>query len=509
MSPSVYSTTANWADAHARSTGRPIPLRFAGVLVVSLLLLTINLGTSPPVWFDEGHKMNAGRTLAETGVYGTYTVNGYRLFDPQISCGPADVVPMALSFRLFGLGVTQARAVFVAYTLLAVVALYSLAALMFGARAGAFAVLIAVLAPSIGGVSLVAIGRQVLGETAALALVLCGVLLWFSRWESLTPPRAIAAGLLLGVGLLSKNQVVFALLPALAIVVLAREWAMPRRLLSSGLPIVVMLGVVLGWSLLGSVVTDPVTRGENSELLVDTIRSNLWTGLWGRTLSRGALVIAGIMALAVAVSAARLWRRRAGQCRDNAWWLEAFLALFVGVQAVWFTLFSVGWPRYAHAGLVVAMVMLGGAAGNWLYASAARSRTAPRLAWLLSAVLVMAHITGNSAGTRYNDAEATAAFIDGTVPPDAIIETWEWELSALSRHRRFHHPDQGYLYKAIRQFSHAGEPFSLAYNPLKAEPDYLIIGPFGAWTELYSTSAVAGTFEPVADIGRYRVLKRR
>jgi 4-amino-4-deoxy-L-arabinose transferase-like glycosyltransferase len=483
--------------------------RFA-LICICLPLLMLNLGSSPPVWFDEGYKLNAARTLAERGVYGTYTVDGHQPFDPGISSGPADVVPLAASFALFGTGVAQARLVFVAYSLIMALALYELGSLIFGRQAGLLAALLVIAAPPLAGTGMLAIGRQALGEAPALALILSGVLLWARSWERPgAAGTAFGAGLLLGLGLLSKTQIGIALLPAMLLITVGRCWRRPGQLLRELLPAMVMLGVVAGWALLGRALTDEASRRENAVMLLDAIRTNLLTGLWGRTLSRAALAITAFMAAAAILSGLRLWAHRRMRAANPAiWWAEAFLACFVALYALWFALLSVGWPRYSYAGLMVALLLLGGAIGSALEQARGSLGMLRRLSWLLVGVALLGQLAAVALAPASDDARRTAHYLDTTIARDAIVETWEWELSALSRHTAFHHPHQRYLFLAIRQFSHQQTQFDLQYDALQADPDYLVIGPFGEWTQIYRSDQLEAAFTLVERIGRYQLYKR-
>lgn len=89
------------------------------LLAVSLPALILRLGTYPATWFDEGYFTHVARSLAKRGIYGTYTTSADVPFDLTISTGPPTIVPVALSFALFGEGLHQARIVIVLYTLLA------------------------------------------------------------------------------------------------------------------------------------------------------------------------------------------------------------------------------------------------------------------------------------------------------------------------------------------------------------------------------------------------------
>jgi 4-amino-4-deoxy-L-arabinose transferase-like glycosyltransferase len=479
-----------------------------GLLCVCLPSAAVHLDRYPAVWLDEGYKMNAGRTLAEHGVYGTATVEGYLPFDPGIASGPADVVPLAGSFRLFGVGVAQARATFVLYTLLAALALYGLAASIFGHRIARFAATAVLAAPPLAGTGLLLVGRQVLGEAPALALVATGVLCWVRGWDRPGLLRHVVGGLLIGIGLLSKTQIGLALLPALCIVGIGRAWPQRRLLARELVPTALAVGVIGGWALLARVFTTPAQQQANAAMLGDAIRSNLITGLWGQELGHASQAMIAIMLLSTGIGAWRLWRSRGdGAVRSHAWWVETLLVCFVAFYAAWFALLSVGWPRYAFAGFVTALLLLVGYVATALHVRWP-GRPLLRAAWvLIGAGLAVQMLTARHAPPE-NFAAQTVSYIDGAIAPAAVVETWEWELSGLSRHRAFHHPHQRYMFQAIRQFSHAGRAFDLHYDALQANPDYVIVGAFGAWTRIYPPDTLAREFTLVQEIGPYRIYRR-
>jgi hypothetical protein len=105
-------------------------------------------------------------------------------------------------------------------------------------------------------------------------------------------------------------------------------------------------------------------------------------------------------------------------------------------------------------------------------------------------------------------AQTTAEYIRSEITRDAVIESWEWELDALSGHWQYHHPDQRYLFLAIRQHARGGASFHLDYDPLQADPDFIVTGPFSNWTGIYD-GRVTRSFEQLAQFGRYRIYRRR
>ncbi len=79
----------------------------------------------------------------------------------------------------------------------------------------------------------------------------------------------------------------------------------------------------------------------------------------------------------------------------------------------------------------------------------------------------------------------------------------------VGRLETIHHPHQRYLFEAIRQFSHTETAFDLHYDGLQADPDYLIIGSFAEWTDIYPYEMVEQHFEELAQFGIYTIYKRK
>src|SRR5438552_7867029 len=144
---------------HNTLLARLTPYVLLAAMVTPLLLW--RLDTYPPAWFDEGFRTNGARTFAERGVYGTYSVGGYRPFDPGLSSGPVDILSIALSFRVLGTGMLQARLAILPFTLIAIACLYAIAAMLYGRRAALFSVLLLIAAPPLEGISFLLLGRQV------------------------------------------------------------------------------------------------------------------------------------------------------------------------------------------------------------------------------------------------------------------------------------------------------------------------------------------------------------
>jgi len=472
---------------------------------VCLLVLLVKLETYPLLWFDEGYKLNAAYTFAQDGLYATYTVNGYVPFDPGTSGGPADIIPTALALKLLGTSISAARLSRVIYTLLACIGLYQIARYLWGGVVGIFCVLLVIAMPPLNDVSLVMIGRQSLSEATALSLMVLGIWAMSHAWRTGGFLWSILSGIVMGLGMLSKSQMAIGLVPALFVVIVWR-WLRDRkgaRLLFA--PVIMVVAVFLAWMLVGQLLTPPEISKQNSELFMDAIRTNIFTDLHGSNLDNQGRFLMGLMVIGTVTS---LWRIWLAKSISEQQWIELVLVFFTAFTIIWFALFSVGWVRYAYAGSVVGIFLI----GRFIWGIFGRATLSwPRLRIGLVCVLVFVAVAINfvfiGKGEVNDDVQKTANYIATSIPKGAIIETWEWELDMLSEHRQFHHPEQALLFEAIRQASHY-QPITLNYDLLKTKPDYLIVGGFGTGTGIYNESMLRKYFTPIVVFGMYHIYQR-
>lgn len=490
-------------------------LSYALLLLVGTFILSFRLNTYPAVWFDEGYKLNAVRTLSETTVYGTYTVKGYIPFDPGISSGPVDLIPIAVVFRLFGAGVLQARLVSIVFTLIAILAFYHLTRLLQGERAALPITCIAIAVPALGSTGFLLIGRQILGEPAALACTLVGLWLWFRSWKTGQWWLTIAAGVVIGLGMLSKTQVAIALFPAVLATAFFRWLKYRQHFLKLMTPPFLILAIFGLWMLIGALNTPADIRQENSILLMAAIQTNLLTPLPGREVQNAFWIIVSIMGVAASASFASAFRGAKSE-RLNAveQWSELSIGLFLTSYIVWFAFLSIGWPRYAYVGLIVALIPIGKLFWNIARFVSHRLELNPQRAYpaFIGGLCLLAIATNLYPAFKTdasNGVQQVADYIDANIPIDAVIETWEWEIDALSDHWQFHHPNQRYLFQAIRQFAYEQGVFDLDYNILEADPDYLITGGFSTWTGLYPAADIEANFTPLTTFGPYTIYERK
>jgi 4-amino-4-deoxy-L-arabinose transferase-like glycosyltransferase len=464
----------------------------AGLLMLLALSLLIRLGSWPPTWSGEGAHLQAAKNLALHGRYALLSGDAFRPYDPMLAgAGPTVLLPAAALLRLFGIGLVQGRLVSVVYALAAIGLCYNLAARMMDARAALVATALMVWSP---WGSFLQMGRLAAGQMASLAFVLLGLaLLWRSIDRASFWP-SLGCGVAFCLAALSEQQSVV-VVGALLVVGVADLTSYRRLGLRRwGVPLLVMLLMLAAWlSLLG-------VAGSLSGWLRNLQTYSLATVFRpGRVLANfNNLAMSGYLLWAVpgivylALEMVRKGRDGLREC--------ALLAL-VCVWLLWFVFASIGWVHLAFVPVSLTALLLGRLFGDLtegfgfdlqLVQGALRGAKANSLLSRLSLALlplvaigygVLLDVDGLLNEADWS-AQEMARYLDERVPSDALVETWEWELSFLGE-GRFHLPPFEVTDDVIRQEQFGTEPAGGAYSLEAVRPEYVVEGPWSFDVGLY------------------------
>jgi len=483
-----------------------------------------NLPDYPLTWFDEGSHLHVPKTLVRYGVYADYSSEGFRYYGPTIGVGPTVMLPIALIFKLAGIGLLQARLVMALYLVLTVLAFFQLAYRLGGRR---LAWVATVLLATSRAVSLVEYGRQVLGEVPGLLFMLAGLVVWFAAWEKASWRRLILAGLLLGLAMVTKYQYLLVIAPALVFSWLLNlvyyRTASQRTFVLPGLVAGSVIALWLGYQILH---LRPATVAENLHMFrVSTGGAALVfsTDLMKRGLKEllGFGVFGGLLFPALAYGLVLVWPRN----RQAQRW--AILYLLVVVNLAWFVLASISWLRYAFVGLAFASLFVARflsdlMEGFYLNLAALRHENyggdsnppawASRwalLAWLgVMSLLPLGQTVAEILSPDFNAPLAMAEYMDRHVPRDALIETWEPEMGFLTDHN-YRFPPPLLLNQAVAFIWLRGAPPSQEYDFLQAgKPEYVLVGEFARWVELYPREVLEQQYHLVTRIDYYELYEQ-
>jgi 4-amino-4-deoxy-L-arabinose transferase-like glycosyltransferase len=482
----------------------------AALIAAALAFALINLPYAPRTWFDEGSHLHVPKTLLQYGVYADISSEGFRYYGPTVGVGPTVLLPIALAFKLFGIGLIQGRLVIVAYFLAALAGCWLLARRMFTERVALLAVTLLLASRTVGVPGAVEYGRQVLGEIPGIAFLMFGALAWVAGVQR---PHGwklpLLAGLGFGLALVTKNQFALIVPPALAAVALldgrfyrAGSWRLRP------VPLFVACGCYGLWLLAQWQFLGPGSFLENLQQTRQAAGGAIFVFDIHATQRALAYLVrpdlyGGLLLPALFYTGWQARRRSAHGAAD------ALLAALVGLWLLWYVVASLGWQRYAFPAVAFGAVLIARMLADligWL-----RGAGRPRLAWVLAlyaALAVGAPLALSAQAIAHPDTSAQrfAAYLDATLPADTLIETWEPELGLLTNHR-YHYPPIELLDTAVRH-EWLGGP-ALHYDGLHDAPSYVVVGSFGAYTGVYPSDTLKHNYVEQKRIGAYTLYRHR
>ncbi|RRR74705.1 MAG: hypothetical protein EI684_06435 [Candidatus Viridilinea halotolerans] len=507
----------------------PPPRRpWLGWTIFTLGLLLVGLWNldGPQMWWDEGWTLSVARHWAEQGHYGRL-----RLDEPVtagLSASYTTTLPVGISMRIFGVGLWQGRLFGVFCSVGVVLLLAALAQQLYGRGAAVATTFVALAMTMHPQIHPILQGRQVLAEMPMLLYLLAGYLCLAlslsGRWWGLAP-----AALCLGTAWISKGQtmpfLVASLLVPLLVALFARRWRVAGGF---ALALIGSYAVAQSWPLLATLfLFNPNLPAEPVEGLLAVVAVVL-TPFHRMFALRNMLLFGLPTLLGLAWGLWLLWREREQARVDDldaaGWYMHLALLAFVGSWVAWFLVFSVGVPRYMATPVVVASMLVAEllralTAGFQFGVSMERLiqlLTLRHPSWagggaLLALFFVAAAMsfTGLTFVRFYAEDERAAQRVANALnalPDDTRIETYESELHFLLEHP-YHFP-QDQIHVDLNYRSLLGEQVEINYDPLVADPAYLVVGRFTRDNQLYEPILATDAFALAWEDGVYAVYRR-
>jgi hypothetical protein len=496
-----------------------VALALAGVF----LGLFVGLPYSPRPVQDEGAIMLVARTLAEDGVVATRTSEGYETFGAVQSVGPTIFGPIALSFWLFGPGITQARAVVAGFSALTALGFLCLGWRLFGWRAGLLGLGFLVASPT---VSFVLHGRQALGEVPALGFLVAGALIWARGEPRGTRGWSVLTGLLFGAAMVTKPHFVVMIAAALtACVCLDLVYLRQRRWRAIATIGAIACACAAGWYVWQMAYFGRDVYAQNAAKLREL--GALSYGVEPRVMVESAKLLFGTGSdhlYFFAGPVALLYAGVTSVLRAPKSNVVAFLLAFTVIWMTAFLLFMPPVPRFVLTPIAVVALFVGKLWDDLIAALSAQARGGdkqsgvPVLAAAVGSIVLVMLAYGVPRATRpavsggSADLFELAGFLERDVPLTEIIETWEREVGVLTSHV-YHYPDQVMLGRTNAAIYRGGaRDYSLGDSYFNSHrPAYVIVGWYARFSGVYDDDYLSRHAYRVASIGeaefRYDVIK--
>jgi hypothetical protein len=495
----------------------------AALLIVAVL--TVRLESVPPPWWDEGWTLSVARNWAEIGHYGRLLVG--QPIPRAIDAAFHVTGSVALSFWLFGVGIVQARMVEVIITVATLLLMYHLIRRIYNVSIALGALILMTVLPAYIGLFPLYIGRQVLGEMPAMFFLLAGYLAMLSVQQHAVWALSLVV-LFWAFALITKLQVLpfwtcSLLVPSL-VAMYRRDW----KSFSSW--VIALVGSFAGSRIL-LVLSEDLLQAKSG--IAEPIRglyevSALVTSIPARMFALIVVVLFGIPTLLG--FSYEIWSLI--KSRNKIQWTYAeqvkvaILVLAVSWFA-WFVVFSVGWIRYIFPATFLGSIFVAHMIydltrgydvaytlqqGLTLFSGRGFNKEAVGALLVLMIVVTSVPRTAMAVYKAYvldadNSVQQTAEFLNSQTRPGALIETYDSELLFLLN-RPYHYPPDQIVVELIRRTFLYEDYTHIDYDPLAANPDYLIVGPHSKQWQLYDPVLRTGAFRLLQSYKRYQIYER-
>ena len=467
----------------------------------------------PVTWFDEGLALQGAINLVRFGEYAMRSAEGFRILDqPLIANGPGLIIPITLVFQIWGVELMNARTLMVVYFVMTALVFYNIASRFNGNISALISIFLLFAIPSEG---FIFYGRQALGNVPALLYFLLGVLIFLKHGNTKKILYALGVGLFFGFALITKGQY-WIFVPVLALVAIADYFFYKQiGLKFSVTMLLTTLACISTWFLmqllylgLENFLNHIAALSSSAKVTIVALRSIRIPGNLLYLVRSGFLLFI-LPGLVIALRDSR----QPTLLGLSRFMLVTFVVFWIG----WFVFASVGWHRYAFEAYAVGMILCGeffsrifhriSRDQNNFHASK-RQKYLNNVSYLVLATLLcwagLGFFQQLALICKGVDASAQlfAKYIKDNISTEAVIESWEWELDLLTLDHIYHHPTNDWVDRKTAE-TQFGEISDQQYDPLAYDPDFLIVGPFSAWTGIYSKSLSSGCCTHVVTIGDY------
>ncbi len=483
-------------------------LAWGFVFVCACVLAFYNLGTNPLSWQDEGAAMLVSKSIAKNGVYALPMSNGYETFGPVQSVGPTVLVPVALVFKVLGVGIFQARLVSAFYLVLTLLVFYGFGRDLFGYKTALLSLALLIGNPI---AQFLFQGREVLGEVPSLGFFMGGAwLLYLGLNKKKGLITYLLAGLLMGASMVTKSSNAVIGFAALGILTLLDLFYFKqgyfKAILISG--VVALATVLVWWAWQWFYFGQAVFLGNLNNLRL------LGSGTSGFNLSTLSESIKGLLSpetgsfynfwgfAALLYSVVFIFQKNSKGFAIGLLWL--FSLLWLG-----YYFYSVPWRSYIFVTASLTSLFI---AKFWvdllnrldiLWRPLKDILNPQRL---LNTGMAAALVVGfgfmtlyplqstlkTDVLTRDSTQREVAAYLEQNIPTNATVETWDLELGVITN-LHYHYPDQIMLASVhATLYRNAPQNYALGAGYFQAvNPSYLVIGWFSRWTGIYDSQYVS------------------
>ena len=486
----------------------------------------INLDSLPRTWFDEGWVLSTARNWVEFGYYGKMR-NAEPASGHMLNVGLPAIVPIALSFKFFGIGFWQGRLPSAISGIFCLILIFFLAERLYNKPVAIASGIVLLFGAASSDIHPLFMARLAMGEIYTVLFLILGYYFLFS--PKLSYFYSFISGLFFALASATKMQAApftfTALLTPFLILFFIQKYRLSKLFFIS---LISFIGILICLIVFQNILQSSNNIEFNPSDLLSTTAMVFSKNSRISSLKFFLLtaIPSSIAQLRTVFNFSLLEKRIKIEKIQDA--VQLSISVFVLSWFLWYLFLSIGWARYLFVPIFLSSMAISSMFYNLtdgyrffkifkrvyaLIRPASKIKDVKAYNFILIATIIipMSILSLKNIYFLYSNSSDTSPeevcyFINNYSKNNALIETYEMELHFLLNRPYHYPPDQIQLDLNRKRFM--GQNVIIDYDPLKNNPDYLITGPMSKMWGLYESEKILRNFEILKKIGPYTVFKK-
>jgi len=503
--------------------------KFYLILLTILLLFFaffVNLDSLPRTWFDEGWVLSTARNWIEFGYYGKMR-NAEPASGHMLNVGLPAIIPIALSFKIFGIGFWQGRLPSAISAIFCFILIFFLAERLYNKPVAIASIFVLIFGTAICEIHPLFIGRLAMGEIYTVLFLTLGYFFLSSPKKNYF--HSFISGFFFALASAAKIQaapfIITALLTPILIFIFIQKFKFAKLFFISILSFIGFLICLIAFQ-------NVLQSSNNIEFNPNDLLSTtaMVFSKHSRLLSfRSFLIVAIPSLIAQLITAFDIWQlikqKKLEKIKET---VQLSISVFVLSWFLWYLFLSIGWTRYLFIPIFLSSITISSMIYNLtdgyhffimfkrafaLIKPSSEIKDIKAYNFLLITIIIIpiSILSFHNIYFLYINSSDTSPkevsdFINDNTKKNALVETYEMELHFLLNRPYHYPPDQIQLDLNRKRFMK--QIVSIYYDPIKNNPDYLIVGPMARMWGLYESEIIKENFKILKKIGPYSIFKK-
>lgn len=405
------------------------------LMPILVLLYFYNLEYAPNFWYDEAHNMLVSKSIVNNGAYALDSANGLLPFDALISTGPTFLMPVAASFKLFGMGVWQGRLISAIAMISSIFMMYLISRYIFNEKIAVIAIYIYATSPWF-----VYYGRSGLGDMLAISLLFFSSFLWLKANENNDSKLLLMSGIFFGMAALTKYAFLLVIPLLVFTFAISAYIKKPIKIKSIIFPFASIITIFVLWYLYqASIIGYEGISGRLAEVRNFIIPNSAFNPSKNIIYSLAYLIMENKIIFTLGLpSLFYIIILTLDRLKENKVDIKTTYLLLI--LSVWFTwyLVSSGTQRFANPALAIFCIFIAKTLYDFFLRQSSEHKDSDKYRYQVGMFIVFAIVFVNMASdislvkAHNDDAQKFSSYIESNISPNHTITSKEEEIVFLT-----------------------------------------------------------------------------